>query len=232
MIFGKQMEGSYKLFIGLLIVAFIGFWPSYFVIIFGGDPPLTTYMHIHAFFALLWIGIVIVQPILILKRMNGWHKTIGKSTYIIVPLLYISVLLLAHSRIDPNDTNLPISLWVPFKDLIIFSVAYGIAIAHRKNRHIHARGMIAAGLVFLEPALVRTIMNLTDTGQSGYLLTIGIVYIIFILLIINDRDSATGRWVFPLILGCYIFVHSVLIFNIQLPLWSSIAHWFAGLNLT
>ena len=66
----------------------------------------------------------------------------------------------------------------------------------------------------------------------GYLLTIGIIYSILIGLMIIERSQKRGRWIFPLILGMYIFVHSLLLFNIKIGVWETFAKWFAGLPLT
>ena len=79
---------------------------------------------------------------------------VGKASYLLVPLLYISVLLLAHHRKDPNAENAEYLMWIPFKDLIIFSFGYVVAIRYRKKMPIHARGMIIAGMALIEPTMV------------------------------------------------------------------------------
>ena len=148
-------------------------------------------------------------------------------------LLFISVTLLAHSRHPPDQENLDIELFVPFKDLLIFGTMYIIAIRYRRNVNVHARAMVATGIVFIEPALVRFIGHaFTQNGMVAYLATIAIVYSLLIALMIIERKQKRGRWVFPLTLGMYIVVHTILISGVHTGLWQSFSKWFAGLPLT
>jgi len=229
-------EKSGYYFIALFVLALAGFWPSYFAKFFDGTADFTFYFHFHAFFATLWILMLIAQPILIRQKKFELHRKIGKLSYILVPLIFISIILLAHSTLRGPKENLGLELWVPFKDLLIFAVGYGIAIKYRKTMAIHARGMIVAGIVLIEPALVRLILYVFFPDQgfapSGYISMIVLLYMLFIGLIIAERRQAVGRWVFPLALGLYVFVHSVLVFQLKIPGWQAFAEWFAALPLT
>ena len=222
-------------FIGLLVLAFLGFWPTYFSKFFDGTADFNFYFHFHAVLAVIWIICLIVQPLLVYRKKLDLHRLIGKFSYILVPLIYISIILLAHSRIDPGAPDRYINLWFPFKDLIIFAAGYGIAIRYRKQMAIHARGMIVAGIVLIEPALVRFISYVFFPGEfnpAAYLLTIGLVYALFITLIIRDRKEKKGRWVFPLALLLYLLVHAIIIFQIRLGPWEAFVDWFATLPIT
>ncbi len=230
-----QFKNTGYYFIGLIVLAFIGFWPSYFSKFFDGTADFTFYFHFHAVLAVIWILLLILQPILIYKKRLGLHRLLGKSTYALVPLIYISIILLAHSRIDPQALDRYINLWFPFKDLIIFAAGYGIAIYYRKQMAIHARGMIVAGIVLIEPALVRMISWVFfpgDFNPLAYFLTIGLVYALLIALIIRDRKEKKGRWVFPLALLLYVLVHAMIIFQVRLKPWELFVDWFASLPLT
>jgi hypothetical protein len=223
-------------FIGLFALALAGFWPSYFSKFFDGTGDFSFYFHFHAVFAILWICILIAQPILIRYKKYELHRTIGKLSYFVVPFIFISVILLAHNRITGEEENLGLSLWVPFKDLLVFAFGYGVAIKYRHTMAIHARGMIVAGIVLIEPALVRLILYVffPDAGfvPEGYLATIAIIYMLLIGLVIAERKQKVGRWVFSLALGLYIFVHSVILFEIEISPWQAFAEWFAALPLT
>ena len=206
-----QFRNTGYYFIGLLLLAFLGFWPSYFSKFFDGSADFTFYFHFHAVLAVLWIFCLIIQPFLVYRKKLELHRQIGKLSYVLVPLIYISVILLAHSRIDPDSPNRYMELWFPFKDLIIFSAGYGVAIRYRKQMAIHARGMIVAGIVLIEPALVRFVIYALFSGEfdpTAYLITIGIVYALLIGLIVRDRKEKKGRWVFPMALVLYLMVHA------------------------
>lgn len=231
-----SFDNSGYYFIALFALALAGFWPTYFSSFLSGTAKFTFYFHFHAFFAVLWIFMLIFQPILIRKKKFELHRKIGKLSYLLVPLIFISIILLAHSTLKGPKENLGLELWVPAKDLLIFAVGYGIAIKYRHNIAIHARGMIVAGIVLLEPALVRLILYVFYPNEGfalgGYLAMILILYGLFIALILAERKQKVGRWVFPLSLGLYIFVHSVLIFQIKIGPWQAFAEWFATLPIT
>lgn len=221
------------LFLGLLAFVFIGFWPSYFSKFFDGTADFNHYFHFHAATATLWVMLLIVQPILIRQRQFQLHRTIGKASYVLVPILYISVILLAHNRIDPTLANAAFEVWIPFKDLVIFTFGYGIAIYYRNTVSIHARAMIVAGTALIEPTMVRVFFNVLDIGaSSGYIMAISVVYITLMALMILERKESKGRWVFPAAFGLFLFIHSVLILEIELPFWESFAQWFLELPLT
>ncbi len=59
--------------IGLLVISILGFWPSYFSKFFDGTDNFNLYFHFHLAMALLWVALLIVQPILIKKRK--WQFT-------------------------------------------------------------------------------------------------------------------------------------------------------------
>jgi len=230
-----KLEKSGLYFVGLLALAIAGFWPSYFVKFFDGTGDFTFYFHFHAVTALVWIFLLITQPILIAKRKHNLHRSLGRLSFMIIPLLYISIILLAHHQIDPDDTRIGISLWIPFKDLLILGVGYFIAMKYRKNPAIHARGMILTGMVMIEPALVRLLgksLDGTSLASINYPITIGLVYLLFFTLIFSERRQRIGRWVFPLGLLLYLFVHGVIIFRIKISAWEAFARWFATLPLT
>lgn len=225
-----DISGYY--FIGLVGLVILGFWPTYFAKFFNGSADFTFYFHFHAVILTLWLLLLIIQPILIRKKKLVIHRFNGKLSYFLFPLIFLSVILLAHSRHEINEKNLDIRLLVPFKDLLILGTAYFIAIRYRHNINLHARGMIVTGIAFIEPALVRFIRYAIIPSPTANYLTIFIVYSILIGLIIKERNQKRGRWIFPLILGLYVIVHTIIIFKIHIGPWELFSKWFITLPLT
>ena len=234
-----RFDKSGYYFIGLVVIALLGFWPSYFSKIFDGTETYSFYFHFHATMMSLWILTLIIQPILIRNKKLTLHKFIGKVSYLLMPLLFLSVILLTHYRVQDhilmvnNEKLYGPHLIVPFKDLLILGTAYIIAIVYRHDVNIHARAMIATGIVFIEPSLIRFIKYaIIKDGNIAYFCTIGLVYSLLIGLIILERKQKKGKWIFPLILGLYIIVHSILIFKVRMGIWETFAKWFVDLPLT
>lgn len=222
--------------ISLIVLALLGFWPTYFSKLNSNTVKFNFYFHFHFLMASLWIMLLIAQPILIKKRKFQIHRQVGKLSLIILPLFFLSVILLKHHSFGGKVTeDLGTSLLIQVKDLLIIGVMFTIAMVNKHNMPIHARAMIATGIVFIEPALGRLIILtfLPNTNiVVGMGLTVTILYILIIFIIFLEREQFTGRWVFPLLLALLIIFHYLIFFQISFPLWDSIASWFVRLPIT
>lgn len=221
---------------GLILLALLGFWPTYFSKFFDGTANFNTYFHFHSAMATLWIGLLIVQPLLIRKKKFAIHKQVGKLSFIILPMFFVSVILLKHSNLGGQvSEGLGASLWLQVKDLVIISIMFTIAIVNKRHMQIHARAMIAIGIVFIEPTLGRfVILTLLPEPNFvlGLALTVAVMYVLIISIIILERKQKSGRWVFPLLLGMYLIFHYFIFFQISFPWWDSAAEWFVKLPIT
>ena len=222
--------------VGLLFIAVLGFWPTYFSKFFDGTADFSFYFHFHFMMATSWIVLLIVQPILVRKKKLSIHRQVGKLSFIILPLFFVSVILLKHSLIGGEVTEgLGAGLWLQLKDLVIIGTMFTIAMVNKKTMQIHARAMIATGIVFIEPTLGRFIILTVLPEPDFYLglgITVAIMYALIISLIILERKQTKGRWVFPLLLAMYVVFHILIFFEISFPLWDSIAAWFVQLPIT
>ncbi|RZK44029.1 MAG: hypothetical protein EOO90_01880 [Pedobacter sp.] len=144
----------------LIFLVLLGFWPTFFSKYINGTADFGAYFHFHGAMATAWIGLLIIQPILIRKKKRALHIAVGRLSYVILPLFFASVILLKHHTLGGVVTEtLGASLWIQVKDLVIIGVMFTIAIVNRRNMPVHARAMIATGVVFIEPALVRFFIN-------------------------------------------------------------------------
>ena len=219
--------------IGVFVLAILGFWPTYFAIVFKAPLNFDFYIHAHALIMLLWVVTLIVQPILIKNRLNKWHILIGKFSYVHIALIFISAILLVHSRVSfrLDSPALARDVFVPFKDLIVIGLAWGMAMIKRKNSLLHARYMICTSFAFIEPALVRFI-RFTVPGIDAYLVNALILDLLLAYLIFRDRKYPEGRNVFTLFLCLYLVLQAIVLSGANFEPWISFSRWFAGLNLT
>nr|WP_293844281.1 hypothetical protein [uncultured Arsenicibacter sp.] len=150
------MEKAYRnvsyLFGGVLIVVFVAFYKTYFGL-FPQFTGITTLVHIHALTILIWFGLLIIQPVLIVRKQVALHRLLGKATYGFVPLMIILLVLVARSG-QLHEKHLGIFL-VNILDVSLFTAFYSLAIAYRHNPAYHARFMVITILPFISPALGR-----------------------------------------------------------------------------
>ena len=221
-------------FAGLLLIALISFWPSYLSQL-GAQ---TAYTHLHASLATLWILMLIAQPMLIRANRRDWHRTLGKVSYLLAPVLIVSVILLASSRIKSVPAEaFPIRSYILYLQaslIVVFAFCYAAAIWTRREMAVHARFMICTAFTLIDPVLIRLAFWIGPNPTWNYQwLTFGVTDLVILTLIFLERDARRGRWVFPTML--VVLVLSQLPAVLQwtgAPIWQAFAHWFAALPLT
>ncbi len=207
------MEKAYKnlgYFLILLIpFTFLGFYKTYFYH-FPSFEETTTYIHLHAFIASIWVVMLIVQPILIRAKKLKLHKSIGKISYFVFPLLLLSFVP-GMIRIFNSDN--PSILFFPLSDIIMLLILFLLAIYHKKKTSKHMRYMIGVAMVFLDPTLGRIgvlLLELTDKVNQNVLCIL--IYLILISLILLDRKNGKDFKPYVLIFSLWL-IHQIT-FNI------------------
>jgi hypothetical protein len=221
-------------FAGLLLLALISFWPSYLSQL-GAQ---SAYTHLHAFLAAVWMVMLIAQPILIRRGRRDYHRAIGRISYGLVPLILVSMTLLAHSRIarialDAYALQTYV-LYLQVSLIMVFGLCYTAAIVTRRDMAVHARFMICTGFTLIDPVVIRLMFWIHDSPTWNYQwFTFGLTDLVIVTLIWLERGARRGRWVFPAML--VVFVASQLPALVSLTntaAWQAFARWFASLPLT
>ncbi len=223
-------------FIGaLLLIALAAFWPTYFA---PGLSSSGTYVHLHAITAASWMMLLLVQPLLIRRYKFDTHRAVGRISFVLVPILLASMLLLAHFRLRsvPEDVYRlqTFVLYLQVSLAGLFALSFVLAMIYRKKAEIHARFMICTGMTLVDPVFAR-IFFWIDPGTVEYhqFLTYGLTDLLFLLLIFLERRNLRGRWVFPVMLLIFILVQiPALLWLTDWPIWQLFAAWFRSLPLT
>lgn len=217
----------------LLVASIAGFWPTYISKLFDGTADFRYYFHLHSVTALLWVGLLILQPLLIRLKLHKWHVLVGKSSYVLVPLVLVSAMLLNHYRFHQVEKNASASLLGSGGLLFIFLLGYGLAIVKRRDPKIHARGMIVTGMTLIWPATGRFVDNVLNiNGELGFLLGVAPLYILLITFIYLEKDSSRARWIFPSAMALFLINNALIKIQYFPKFWESFANWFYSLPLT
>lgn len=139
--------------LGLLALIVGGFWVTYFSTLFAG---LDFAHHFHAVVMLLWVGLLIVQPWLIRTRRRDLHRRLGRLGFAIAILVIVSGFNVAVFGLG-DGVDVPGARGFYFGVFLTlnFTLMSALAFATRKTPALHARYMIATGLVFVIPAFGR-----------------------------------------------------------------------------
>lgn len=152
----------------------IGFYPSYWSSLTEDH---TLIQHGHAFMMCLWVIMSIVQPYLIWKKKIPLHKTLGKVSYGLMPLIVISGYLLIQARyervllrvqervatgelqLSPEEVldRVASSQTIGILFLLLLIICYVLAIVYRNKILPHATYMLGAIFTSIDPALDRLI---------------------------------------------------------------------------
>jgi len=220
----------------LLLTALVAFWPTYLA------PPSfrasSGYIHLHAATATLWMLLLVSQPLAIRARRVSWHRVAGKASYALAPMVLLSMALLAHSHLQGIEgERYAIQTYVLYLQLslaVLFATAYALAITTRRSVALHARFMICTALTLIDPVVVRLMLWADPTPDWNYQwFTFGLTDLVFVGLIVLERHSRVGRWVFPAMLVLFGAAQApALLALTDTESWQAFARWYAALPLT
>ncbi|HEU0098721.1 MAG TPA: hypothetical protein VFQ67_08080 [Allosphingosinicella sp.] len=222
---------SWKALSAFLLLALIAFWPTYL------SQPRSSggFTHLHAAAATLWMLMLIAQSWAIDRRRVALHRALGKASYVLAPLLVLSVLLLAHHRIaTAPPPAFPIQTYILYLQVslaALFALSYALAIAARRSVARHSRFMICTALTLVDPVVIRILFWIAPEPSWNYQwLTFGLTDLAFLVLIALERNNRAGRGVFPAMLAVFAVAQAPAVLGLtQGAAWQAFARWVAGI---
>ena len=222
--------GSAPYFTGLFLLALLAFWPSYL----SAPARATAFTHPHPALAATWMLMLIAQPLAIRTRRLTLHRALGRTSYVVAPLVVASMVLLAHSKTHGVPlADLP-GFYVPLSLAGLFGLSYALAIVTRRTTARHARFIVCTALTLIDPVVVRLLYWAYPTPSFRYQwITFPLTDLVLVALIWHERHTRVGRSVFPAML--LVFVVAQLVYLLDLynaAPWVAFVRWFAALPLT
>ncbi|MBD3583191.1 hypothetical protein [Flavobacterium selenitireducens] len=217
------------LFAVIALVSIAGFYRSYLSKI----PDVSQFYfvtHLHLILFLLWFGLVITQPILIRNKQFELHRTLGRFSYFLAPLLVFSILALVYDALPRNYANSPEDAAVRsvggILDTITFSLCYAIAMVKKNNLRWHVAFILGASLIVLNPGLGRLMGNLVGDG-AGILAMIATPFAFAFTILLYEKFKLERPMLkSPYLLYAFIWLCELVLF-IVLP---QTAFWKAAMR--
>jgi hypothetical protein len=151
---------------------------------------------IHGFFFSAWIGLLVLQALLILFRRVDIHRSvgwIGVALACLVVLLGIYGSLVAAQR-PGGFIGVPLPplqfLLFPLVDIALFAAFFTLAIIWRRDPQSHKRLMVLAAVSLVEAAIIRIPIDFIGAGAP--FTSRGLSYLFIVAMIIWDYRSS-GR---------------------------------------
>lgn len=220
----------------LLALSFVAFWKIYVVKL---PWEAERYVNLHAAGVVVWMLMLVAQPMLIRAGKRPLHRAMGKTTYALVPYIVVTAVLLTHARLNilrPEQfAELGRSYYLPFAAIVLFALCYALAIRHRRDMFLHGRFMVASALTLIDPIVARMLAFYTSLPPDenvypaiGYGLTDGVL----LLLLWFDRNEPRGRRAWLTILPWFLLVHIGWFTFARTEPWLGFTRWFMALPLT
>ena len=229
---GKPLTflGSPPYFAGLFLVALVAFWPTYLSRIARASG----YTHLHAVTASSWMLLLVAQPLAIRTRRIALHRLLGWASYVVAPLVVVSMVLLAHSKMHGASREDLVGAYLPLALATLFALSYTLGIATRRTMALHMRFMVCTAMTLIDPVFVRLLNWIYATPPFLYQwITFSLTDAVFAIFIWRERHSRRGRGVFPALLALFVVSQFVALSGLyEARSWEAFVRWFAALPLT
>ena len=187
----------------VVLVTIAGFWPSYFLL-FATPIPLA--FHVHAFTSMTWLLFLIAQSLTIHNRQAAWHRTMGRASFVLFPLLilgFVAIINLSASRYAAEENPFIMQLGPSFgigmtTAILAYLFLFYQALRHRRNVRLHAGYMLATPAILFESPFSRAIglyfpwLDFLDSEGPRNVLDVivisdGLVFLFALALYLRDR---------------------------------------------
>jgi hypothetical protein len=217
-------------FVIIYLVVQMGFYKTY-LRFFPDFKGFELLHHIHGMLMSSWLLMLIAQPLLIRSGRYKVHRLLGKISYVLAPLVWISMCLIVRlsyhkgmASVAPRDLIASLALNIP--QLFYFPLFYILAIVHKNDTNKHMRYMIGTALIMITAGLGRVLIVdfKIDVILALYItLTIeaGIAAAFFLFDVIKKKDYL------PNLIIMSTFICAVLIYYARhTDAWQAFGQFF------
>ncbi|RFS22697.1 hypothetical protein DVR12_12960 [Chitinophaga silvatica] len=219
------------LFVLILVVLTWGFYNTY-LIFFPSFKGFKFIQHFHGVIMLAWMIMLIIQPLLIRFGKLSLHRVIGRSSFLLAPLVVISIFLLAKMGFNRSEPPLPYSVKIgdivlPILSMLAFALFYSLAIINRRFTYNHLRYMIGTGVLMIGPGLGRALtiyFHISFPMSVTYVLLL--ITVITVALLLNDLLRKNNYTAFAVMSVVNLIVFLTYELRMEQP-WQSIGGFIA-----
>lgn len=180
---------------------------------------------------------LIAQSFFIRQSRRGLHRAVGKFSYVLVPWIAISTMMLANHQLNNRGVTGEgvYVLMLQLSILVQFLGFYSLAIVNRKRPDVHARYMVCTALPLLDPIFARVLMfNFLTPEQIplAHFYTYPLTALVLVALVVWDWRSSNRRDVFFPMLFVLVALQLPTFLVTGTAAWQSFAAWFMRLPLS
>lgn len=223
-----------SLFIILIIIgAQWGFYKNY-ISQFPDFIDKTNIIHIHGALWMSWLVLLVAQPFLINTGRIQLHRTIGKVSYVLGPLIILFLFLVGKEdywRTIENFTEHQalVFLVLDSRGLISFTIFWGLAMLYRKESASHMRYMIATGILAIGPGVGRGLINSFDLDFGTTFIIVDLINLAIVSFLLG-YDIYNKKNYKPFLVVFIVLLIGAFLWTIRdSDAWQSLARTYATL---
>lgn len=215
--------------VALLITAFAGFAPTYYLAGLTKAKLPAPIIHVHAVLQSAWMLLLLVQMLLVSAKRVPLHRKLGIAGFLLAAaMIVVAEMVIAnqlHRLASQGDYRLSYSL-TQQGEVLNFAVLAGSAFALRRSPAAHKRLIILATIAMMPAAIVRIPVPLIEQWIQWEVLAFVVALAIY--------DIWSMRRIHPATLIGAAFI-SAYLFGAwplgQTAAWHVVARWMQSWNL-
>lgn len=230
----RKARNASLLSVAVLLILIWGFYRTY-IMHFPAFEGFIFVQHFHGVILLVWMVCLIVQPLLIQRKQMNIHRMIGKFSFILAPLLVISILLVSKMTYLRNLEAMPSKeeaismIALSITPMLAFIILYSLAIVNKRNTFNHMRYMIGTALIMIGPGLGRA-CGIYFNMPGPMAVSFTLILITFISLIFFATDLIKKRNYLPNLIVLMLMIFQSAEWELRGTLfWQPIGNIFAWL---
>jgi uncharacterized membrane protein len=233
---GQAIRHPWPIFATALLLAVIGFWPSFF----ANLPKTPLPHHVHGWSATAWMSFPLIQYALMRRQRRALHRRLGYASVALATVVAGSgvyvVSMMAHRNLTSFRLAAVKFVWLDLTSIALFCIYVGIAItaARRRDIRLHVTALAASAFIPLEAALERLFVNhvpwLTPDFDAALYAALMCLELACAVIILWERRSGRVRWPMPALLGYYLVMHLTLTPIAQSAAFQRFSNWFGMLG--
>ena len=193
----------------------------------------TVTIHVHGVVLMMWMVLLIVQPLLISTGRTKLHRNIGQVSWVLGPLVIFMLFLVGRNSFIRHSGQVPENqmledVVLDMRGWISFAIFWALAMIYRKDSASHMRYMIATGIIGIGPGVGRGLISLgVDFGTA---ITITDTIEVVIPAVLLGYDIYRKKNYKPALTILVVFLIGGLLWQIRATdAWQSFAKAYASL---
>jgi len=192
----------------------------------------TITIHVHGVVLMMWMVLLIIQPLLISTGRTRLHRNIGQVSWVLGPFVIFMLFLVGRNsylrHTEAPQQEMLENIVLDMRGWISFAIFWALAMIYRKDSAAHMRYMIATGIIGIGPGVGRGLISLgVDFGTS---ITITDSIEVIIPAILLGYDIYKKKNYKPSLIIFIVFLIGGLLWQIRATdAWQSFAKAYASL---